>query len=180
MLRRTRRRRAQVHFAVLEALQQIVRRQVDHHHVVGVIEHMVGHGFAHADADDPADQVIQAFQVLHVEGGPDIDAGAEQLFHVLPAFGVARAGHVAMGQFIHQHHGGMAAQGGVEVEFAERELAMLQRGAGQLFQAMEPLGGFRAAMGFHHPASTSRPRATSRCAAASMAQVLPTPALEPK
>ena len=151
MLRGARRRRAQVHLAVLEALQQIVRGEVDHHHVVGVIEYMVGHGFTHADADDPTDQVIQAFQVLHVEGGPDIDAGAEQFFHVLPAFGVARAGRIAMGQFVHQHHGRTAAQGGVEVEFAERELAMLQRGARQLLQAMEQLGGFRAAVGFHYP-----------------------------
>ena len=75
---------------------------------MGVVEHMVRHGFTHAYADDPADQVIQAFQMLDVEGGPHVDAGAEQFFHVLPAFGVARAGHVAVGQFVHQYHGRMA------------------------------------------------------------------------
>ena len=71
---------------------------------------MVWHGFAHANTDDPADQVIQAFQVLDVEGGPYVDAGAEQFFDVLPAFGVARAGDVGMGVFVNQQQAGTTRQ----------------------------------------------------------------------
>ncbi len=140
---------AEVDLAVLEALQQIIGRQVDHHHFVGVIEDVIGDGFAHADADDFTDQIIQAFQMLDVEAGPHVDPGAEQFLYILPAFGVTRAGHVAVGQFVHQHHGRAPVQGGVEVEFAEREVAVQQGGAGQLFEAVEQRAGLRAAMGFH-------------------------------
>lgn len=131
-------------------MQQVIRRQVDHHHFVGVVEHVVGYSFPHPNANDPTHQIVKAFQVLDVEGGPHIDAGAQQFFHVLPAFRVARAGHVAVGQFIHQQHGGSALQGGVEVEFGEGKVAVQAVGAGQLFKAVEQVGGFLAAVGFHH------------------------------
>lgn len=142
--------RAEIDLAVLQTLQQIVGRQVDHHHVMGVIKHVVRYGFAHANADDAADQIIQTFQVLDVERGPYIDTGAEQFFDVLPAFGMPRARRVAVGQLVHQQYGGLPAQRGVEVEFAERKIVVQQGSAGQLLQAVEPLGSLRAAVGFYY------------------------------
>jgi hypothetical protein len=50
---------------------------------------MIGQGFAHHDAGDLAHHIVQAFQMLHIQRGVDIDAGGQQFFHVLPAFAVA-------------------------------------------------------------------------------------------
>ena len=93
----------QVDLAGLQPLQQFVGRQVDHHHLVGLVEQPVGHGLPDADAGDAADDVVQALQVLHVHRRPDVDAGVEQLLDVLPALGVARARRVAVRQFVEQH-----------------------------------------------------------------------------
>jgi hypothetical protein len=54
-----------------------------------------------------------------------------------------------MGQFIDQHQGWAPTQSGVEVKFIEGGFTVQQDGAGQLFQAVEPLCGLGAAMGFH-------------------------------
>ena len=93
----------QVDLAGLQPLEQLVGRQVDHHHLVGLVEQPVGHRLPDADAGDAADDVVQALQVLHVHRRPDVDAGVEQLLHVLPALGVARARRVAVRQLVEQH-----------------------------------------------------------------------------
>ncbi|MCY1420907.1 hypothetical protein D9M71_365440 [compost metagenome] len=120
--------RRQVDLAGLQALQQFVGRKVDHHHLVGLIEQPVGHRFPDANAGDAADDVVQAFQVLHVHRRPDVDAGVQQLLDVLPALGMARAGCVAVGQFVDQHQGARVAGGegqrGVEVELLQGALAV--------------------------------------------------------
>ena len=106
----------QVDLAGREPRSQFVGRDVDQHHLVGLVEHGVGHGLVHAHAGDGADRAVQAFQVLHVERRPDVDAGGQQLLHVLPALGMARARRVGVRQFVDQQHRGLARQRGVEVE----------------------------------------------------------------
>ena len=39
-----------VDLALGQALQQLVGRQVDEHDLVGLLEHVIGHGFAHPHA----------------------------------------------------------------------------------------------------------------------------------
>ena len=48
--------------------------------------------FAHLDAGDALDDVVQALQVLDVERRVDVDAGGEDLVHVLPALEMPAAG----------------------------------------------------------------------------------------
>jgi hypothetical protein len=50
----------QIDLAFLEALQQLVRRQVDQHHFVGRVEDVVGYGLPDADAGDAADDIVEA------------------------------------------------------------------------------------------------------------------------
>ena len=108
-----------VDLALGEALQQLLGRQVDQHDLVGLLEHAVGHGLAHADARDLLQDVVQAFQVLDVERGPHVDAGGEQLLDVLPALGVAAAGDVAVGELVDEQQPRLARQRLVDVELAE-------------------------------------------------------------
>ncbi len=55
--------------------------------------------------------------MLNVDGGEHVDAGIQQLFNILPAFGMARAGRVAVRQFVHQDQRRTARQRGIEIEF---------------------------------------------------------------
>ena len=85
-----------IDLSFVQALAQIVRGKVDEHHLIGGIKKGVRHRFAHLNAGYAADDVVEAFQVLNVNGGENIDARLEQLINVLPALRVARAGRIAV------------------------------------------------------------------------------------
>src|ERR1039458_9906650 len=80
--------------AALDAIAQGARGEIDEHALIGFVDHPIRHGFAHADSGNLPDLVVEAFQVLHVHVGEDVDSGVEQFVHVLPAFGVLAAGGV--------------------------------------------------------------------------------------
>ena len=64
-----------VDLALLQALDQVVGRQVDQLDGVGPIEDRVRHRLAHAHVGDLRHHVVQALDVLDVDGGVDVDAG---------------------------------------------------------------------------------------------------------
>ena len=90
----------QIHLAVVQALYQFTRRQIDQADVAQTVENRIGDGLADPDAGDLVHHVVQAFQVLDIDRGVDVDASIEQFFHVLPASLVTASGGVAMGQLI--------------------------------------------------------------------------------
>ncbi len=112
--------RRDVDLAFLQALQQLVGRQVDQHDVVGAVEHVVGHRLPHAHAGHRVDDVVEALEMLHVHRRPDVDAVGQQLLHVLPALGMARAGDVGVRELVDQHQRRAALQHRVEIELRER------------------------------------------------------------
>ena len=57
--------------------------------------------------------------MLDVERGPDVDAGRDQLLHVLPALGMAAVGRVGVGEFVDDDQLRLALQGRVDVEFRD-------------------------------------------------------------
>ncbi len=130
-----------VDLALAQALQQLVGRGVDQLDLVGALEHAVRHGLLHADAGDPGHHVVQAFDVLDVHRGVDVDARGEQLLDVLPALGVARARlalhRVAVGELVHQQHPRLARKRGVEVELAQRRAAVAHFEVGQPLQPLQ-------------------------------------------
>ena len=108
-----------VHLALPEPGQQLVRRKIHQHHFVGIVEHGVGDRLADTDARDAADHVVQAFQVLHVHRGEDVDARGQQFLDVLPALRVARAGHVRVRQFVDQHQPRPPLERRIDIEFRQ-------------------------------------------------------------
>ena len=109
-----------VDFSFFQSLDQIVRRQVDQFDGVGAIEHRVRHRLAHAHMGDLRHHVVEAFDVLDVDGGVDVDAVAHQLFDVEIAFRVAAAFGVGVRELIDQHDLRMPGDDGIEVHFLER------------------------------------------------------------
>ena len=140
-----------IDLARLEALEQFLRRDVDHDDFVCVVENLVGHGFMHLDAHDATHHIVEAFQVLHVERGPDIDAGSQQFLRILATLGMARTRHIAVRQLVQQQYLGMALQRGIEIELGQLPPLVGQMLARQLFQAMQLLLGLGPAMRFHQP-----------------------------
>ncbi|KAG0756219.1 hypothetical protein G6F22_020364 [Rhizopus arrhizus] len=86
--------------------------------------------------------------MLHVQRGPDVDAGRQQFLDVLPALGVAGTGCVRVRQFIHQDQAGPSGQRAVQVEFLQHMAAVRHVFQRQDRQAFQQAGGFAAAMGF--------------------------------
>ena len=66
------------------------------------------------------DDVSQAFEVLDVDGADDGDAGAEDVFDILPAFFVNRSRRVGVGNLVDQRHGWLTAHDGVRVHLLDR------------------------------------------------------------
>ena len=130
----------QVDLAFLQAPQQVLGRKIDQHHFVCRIEHPIGNGLPDADAGDAADHVVEAFDVLHIDRGQDVDARGQQFLDVLPTLRVTRAGGIAVRQFIDDQHGRVAGQRGVEVEFAGRRLGRVRAAFGAAsWQQLQPL-----------------------------------------
>ena len=109
-----------VDVAVQHAPAELLRRRVDQLDLVGAAQHRVGDAFAHAGTGHLFDDVGEALDVLHVDGGDDTDIRHEQLEDVLPALGVAPGlGHVAVGQFVDEHQFGVTGQDRIDVHFLE-------------------------------------------------------------
>ncbi len=146
-----------VDLALAQALQQLLRRQVHQLDVVGLFQYPVGQSLAHADVGDAFDDVVEAFEMLDVERGVDVDARTQDLLHVLIAFFVAAAGDVGMSQFVDQHQGRTALQHGVQVQLLEGAALVGDVPARHGGQAPGELFGFPAAVGFdnaHHQIDT--------------------------
>ena len=98
----------------------------------------------------PLDDVVEGFQVLHVDGRIDVDAGGQQFLDVLPALGMARSFDIAVRQLVDQDERGAARERRVQVELLQRAAA--HGGAAQR-QALEAGGhglGLAAPMGLDH------------------------------
>ncbi|MNM67889.1 hypothetical protein D3C81_794330 [compost metagenome] len=139
-----------VHLAFAQALQQFTGRQVDQHQFEGFLQHPVRQGFAHLYAGDIADLVVEAFQVLDVDRGVDVDAGGQQFLNVLPALGMAAAGGIGVGQFVDQGQGRSGFEQAVQVHFLKRDTAIVAAQQGLLEQAAEQRFGLGAAVGLDH------------------------------
>ena len=140
-----------VDLAFLQALQQLLGRDVHQLDLVGPLEQGVRDVLPHQHPGDLGHSVLEAFQVLHVHRGEHVDARVQQVDHVLPALHVKRALDVGVGQFVHEDERGLALQGCLQVELLQLGAPVGEDLPGQ---HRDPLGqgdGVPAAVGLHHP-----------------------------
>ncbi len=117
--------RGYIHLSLAQALEQFAGGEVDHLDGIGLVKDAVRHGLLDLDAGHLPDHVVDAVDVLDVQGGVDADAGGQQFFHVHPALRVAKPGRVGVGQFVHQDDPRMPRERRVEVELAQRDASVL-------------------------------------------------------
>ena len=109
-----------VDFAFLEPLDQIVRREVDQFDSIGAIENSIGHCLTDPDVRDLSHYVVEAFDVLNVNGRVNVDAVAHQFFDIEITFGMAAAFGIGMRQLINQYDLWTSLNDGVDIHLGQR------------------------------------------------------------
>ncbi len=113
-----------------EPVAQRLRVEVDDLDPIGAAEDLIGHGLALRDAGDLLDDVVERFDVLDVDGRDDVDAGVQDLLHVLPALPVPGPRRVGMGELVHERDIRMPGQHGVQIHVREFDAAVRHRASG--------------------------------------------------
>ena len=126
-----------VDLALFQALDQVVGGEVDELDGIGAVEHRVRHGFAHANMRDLGDNVVEALDMLDVDGGVDVDPVVEQLFDVEITLGMAAAWRVGMGKLVDQHDLRVAGDNGVEIHLLQPLPFVFQPLAGNDLEPLE-------------------------------------------
>ena len=123
------------------------RRKLD---VVGTVQDGVGHGFANPHLGDARNHIVQAFDMLHIQGGIDIDACRQQFLDIQIALGMAAAGRIVVRQLIHQHQAGPALQNGVQVHLRQHAALVGKAPLGDRLDAFGEKIGLDPTVGFDH------------------------------
>ena len=139
-----------IDLALFQPLDQVVGREVDQLDGVGAIEHLVRHGLAHPHMRDLRDHVVEAFDVLDVDGGVDVDPMGQQFLDVEIAFGMTAAWGVGMGEFVDKGDLRPPRDQRVEVHLVERLILVGEPPPRQYFEALQKRFGFSPAMGLDH------------------------------
>jgi hypothetical protein len=147
---------------------QIFDGEVEVDHLIGLFEEAVGNGFPHHHAGDSFDQVVEAFEVLHVEGADDIDASVDEFEHVEVAAFVAAAGRIGVRQLIDQGDLGLALEDLVQAHLLDRDPAVFDLAQGHDFEILHQAAVSDRPWVSMNPMTTSTPRFLRACASSSM------------
>ena len=137
-----------IDFALLQAIHQLIRRQVDQFNLVRHFQHAIRHGFPHPDAGDARHRFIQRLDMLDVQRGEDVDARRKHLLHILPALFMAAALGIGMGQFVDEREVRLAGKKGIKIHLGQHAPLIEHGLAGKLRQTCQLGLCFGAAMGF--------------------------------
>ena len=151
-----------------QALDQRLRRDVDQHDLVRDADHGIGDRLAHADAGELADLVVEALEVLDVDGREDIDPGVEHVLNILIALLVLDTRRVGVRELVDQTQLGIAIEDPRQVHLLERRVAIAHTPARDHFEPLGLLERLRAPVRLevpdHDVPARSRPRPVPRAA----------------
>jgi len=121
--------------------------------LVGAVENPVGDLLADLDAGEGLDAWGEAFYVLDVDGGEDVDLVVEEAEDIFVALGGGRVAVVGIaelgvGELVDEDDLGHAGEDGVDIHLGEEGALVVDLAARDLFEAGGELGGAGAAMGF--------------------------------
>ncbi len=137
-----------IDLSLLEALLEVFGGEVDVDDLVGLGEDGIGQALAHFYADEVLHHVVEAFEMLDVEGRNHVYSCGDDVLDVLVSLGVFAAGDVGMGELIDDGDRGVSGDDGIHIHFLNDDLVIFDLSAGDDFKAFEEAGGFGAAVGF--------------------------------
>ena len=162
-IERARRLLWHIYLSVAQPLDQDFRRDVHQFDLVRFGHHTVGNRFADGDAGDLCHDIVQAFDVLHVECAVHVEARIEEFIDILPPFGVATTRRVSVRQFIHQQQRRLPQHRRIDIEFVERRAAMFKRATRQNLEPFCQFERVLSAMRFDNADDDVNTFRTSRC-----------------
>ncbi len=130
---------------------EILGRQVDVHELVRLAEHRVRNPLADPDVGRLLHDVVEAFQVLDVQRGDDVDPLGQDVLDILVPFGVPAAGNVGVRQFVDEGYLGFPGEDGVEVHLLEDHAPVFLAASRDDVESLDQFRGFRPAVGLHKP-----------------------------
>ena len=151
ILRRPPRRLRHIDLAVVQALDELVGREIDQNDVGGLLQDPVGNGLAHGDAGDARHDVGETLEMLDVERRPDADARVEQLLNVLPALRMPAVRSVGVGELVDDDQLGLARERRVQIKFVERAAVVFDPAPRQDFEPFDERARLGAAMSLDEP-----------------------------
>jgi hypothetical protein len=169
-----------VDVAASETVTQRERCEVDELELVRPADDLVRDRLALPDGGDLLDDVVQRLEVLDVQRRDDVDARGEQLFDVLPALRVARAGTFVCASSSTSATCGRrrsTASTSISSNVLSRK-AIVRRGTTSSPAICSAV--FRRPCDSTKPTTTSSPYSARRRPSFSIANVLPTPAAAPR
>ena len=89
----------------MQPFDEVLGGQIDVHDLVRAREEFVGDALFHPHARRALDHVVEALQMLDIERADDVDAGRQEVFHILETLLGFRAGRVGVREFVHQRDG---------------------------------------------------------------------------
>src|SRR5271166_3610727 len=98
---------------------------------------------------DLGDHVIEALDVLDVDGRVDIDAVVQKLLDIEITFGMTAAGRIGMSQLVDKHDLRTPCNDGVEVHFLEQLSLIFETPAWNDLEALEQSLRLLAPVGFN-------------------------------
>src|SRR6202453_5374017 len=99
-----------INLAVVQALDELVGREIDQNDVGGLLQNPIGNGLAHGDAGDARNDVSETLEMLDVERRPYADTCIQELLDVLPALRMPAVRSVAVSEFVNDDQLGLARE----------------------------------------------------------------------
>ena len=136
-----------IDLALVQPLDQVLGREIDDLDIVGLVEHAVGHGLAHAYPRDLGNDVVQALDMLDIEGREHVDAGGDQLLDVEIALGMPAAGRVGVSELVDQYELRAALEDRVEIHLGQQVTLVVDLLPRDHFETFEQGLGLAPSMG---------------------------------
>ncbi len=138
-----------VDFALVQPLDQLIRREIDENDLIGSVQNVIRHGLPDHDACYLGDDVAQTFDMLDVQRSVDVNADREKFFDVLISAGMAGSGGVGVRELIDDCELGPAGEDRVEIQFLEHDPPVLELAPGDHGQVLKQGFGLFAVVRLH-------------------------------
>ncbi len=139
-----------VDVAVRDSAAQRLGGHVDEFDLVGAADDVVRDRLSLLDSGDARERVVEGLEVLHVDGGDDVDPCIEERLDVLPSLRMRRSRRVRVRHLVNQCDIGSSGENGLEVQVVELRAAVGDLAPRNDLESVEELPGAFASVGFHH------------------------------
>ncbi len=126
---------------------QGVWRHIDELDLVGHLDDPIGHRLALTNPCHIGNDVVQALEVLDVDGGDHLDTRREQIDDVLPSLGTTGARDVRVRELIDEGDLGIVQADRVRIHLLEHRVAVGDRARRDQLQPLEHLDRARTSVG---------------------------------